>query len=313
MRPQVSTEAAASSPDANPASAAPAAPVEAVNQTAARHAATETPKETAADTRPADLATNDSSRHFESTLMKSAGASVRPQGAQPTTTHPLHAASVRSQVIRQVAAQARPTGGTESVTLQLNPEHLGQVEIQFSGRDDQLQVVITASGQDAERALREGVRELADGIVERSGRWQQVEVRVELKDSGERRQERGSSDGDSSRDQGRQPRRRRWPAGPPAESRRRKRGPRMGRDPDGRVSDVHHPGITDGYGSVLGSAERNSGEINKIDFMTLLVAQIQNQDPMSPMDNAEFTGQITQFTMLEELEGVNERLDQSHC
>lgn len=70
-------------------------------------------------------------------------------------------------------------------------------------------------------------------------------------------------------------------------------------------------GITDGYGSVLGSAERNSAEISKIDFMTLLVAQIQNQDPMSPMDNAEFTGQITQFTMLEELEGVNERLDEN--
>ena len=31
--------------------------------------------------------------------------------------------------------------------------------------------------------------------------------------------------------------------------------------------------------------------------MTLLVAQIKNQDPMSPMDNAEFTGQIRRFKM----------------
>lgn len=70
-------------------------------------------------------------------------------------------------------------------------------------------------------------------------------------------------------------------------------------------------GITDGYGTALGAADRNTADISKIDFMTLLVAQIQNQDPMSPMDNAEFTGQITQFTMLEELEGVNDRLDEN--
>lgn len=70
-------------------------------------------------------------------------------------------------------------------------------------------------------------------------------------------------------------------------------------------------GITDGYGSVLGAIEGDSSEISKIDFMTLLVAQIQNQDPMSPMDNAEFTGQITQFTMLEQLESVNDKLDEN--
>jgi len=70
-------------------------------------------------------------------------------------------------------------------------------------------------------------------------------------------------------------------------------------------------GITDGYGPVAGAQERNISEVSKIDFMTLLVAQIKNQDPMSPMDNAEFTGQITQFTMLEELEGVNAKLEEN--
>lgn len=68
-------------------------------------------------------------------------------------------------------------------------------------------------------------------------------------------------------------------------------------------------GITDGYGSVVGAASRDYSEINKLDFMTLLVAQIQNQDPMSPMDNTEFTSQITQFTMLEEMESMNSNLE----
>jgi flagellar basal-body rod modification protein FlgD len=70
-------------------------------------------------------------------------------------------------------------------------------------------------------------------------------------------------------------------------------------------------GITDGYGSVIGQATRDYSEVGKLDFMTLLVAQIKNQDPMSPMDNAEFTGQITQFTMLEELETMSSTMEEN--
>jgi len=62
---------------------------------------------------------------------------------------------------------------------------------------------------------------------------------------------------------------------------------------------------------VLGAPARDYSEINQIDFMNLLVAQIQNQDPLSPMDNAEFTSQITQFTMLDELATMTQKLDES--
>lgn len=71
------------------------------------------------------------------------------------------------------------------------------------------------------------------------------------------------------------------------------------------------PGITDATGPVIGAPERNISEVNKLDFMNLLVAQIQHQDPLSPMDNAEFTGQITQFTMLEELQGLATKMDEN--
>jgi flagellar basal-body rod modification protein FlgD len=70
-------------------------------------------------------------------------------------------------------------------------------------------------------------------------------------------------------------------------------------------------GITDGYGPVIGAAERDYSSIDKLDFMQLLVAQIQNQDPLSPMDNAQFTGQITQFTMLEEMQAQSAKLDEN--
>ncbi|MBM4131108.1 flagellar hook assembly protein FlgD [bacterium] len=64
-------------------------------------------------------------------------------------------------------------------------------------------------------------------------------------------------------------------------------------------------GITDGRGPVLGQAGRDYSQVSKLDFMALLVAQIKNQDPTSPMDNAQFTSQITQFSMLEQLETMS--------
>ena len=70
-------------------------------------------------------------------------------------------------------------------------------------------------------------------------------------------------------------------------------------------------GITDGYGPVLGQPANDIATVDKMDFMTLLVAQIKNQDPMSPMDNAEFTSQITQFTMLDEMKAMNSKLEEN--
>ncbi|NCQ35190.1 hypothetical protein GW813_09000 [bacterium] len=67
--------------------------------------------------------------------------------------------------------------------------------------------------------------------------------------------------------------------------------------------------VTNSTGPVLGQPARDYSEITDIDFMTLLVAQIQNQDPMSPMDNAEFTGQLTQFSMLDDLSALNGKMD----
>jgi flagellar basal-body rod modification protein FlgD len=70
-------------------------------------------------------------------------------------------------------------------------------------------------------------------------------------------------------------------------------------------------GINDALGPVLGAPRATGTAAARMDFMELLVAQIRNQDPLSPLDNAEFTSQITQFTMLEELETMNAKLDEN--
>ena len=42
--------------------------------------------------------------------------------------------------------------------------------------------------------------------------------------------------------------------------------------------------------------------------MTLFIAQIKNQDPLSPLDSAEFSSQLAQFTSVEQLYGMNKIL-----
>ena len=46
-------------------------------------------------------------------------------------------------------------------------------------------------------------------------------------------------------------------------------------------------------------------------FLKLLVTQLQNQNPLDPLDNAEFTSQLAQFSMLEELEGMSASLEEN--
>lgn len=49
-----------------------------------------------------------------------------------------------------------------------------------------------------------------------------------------------------------------------------------------------------------------TSELNQDDFLKLMVAQLENQDPTSPQDNAAFLGQIAQFSTVS---GVQDLVD----
>jgi flagellar basal-body rod modification protein FlgD len=55
----------------------------------------------------------------------------------------------------------------------------------------------------------------------------------------------------------------------------------------------------------------DNGSLGKDDFLKLFVAQLQHQDPMNPMNDSEFMGQMASFSTLEQvsnLAAANQRI-----
>jgi len=54
----------------------------------------------------------------------------------------------------------------------------------------------------------------------------------------------------------------------------------------------------------------NSATSQRDLFMSLLVAQLKNQDPLSPQDGTAFVAQLAQFNSLDQLVGIRQSIEQ---
>lgn len=50
-------------------------------------------------------------------------------------------------------------------------------------------------------------------------------------------------------------------------------------------------------------------QMGKDEFLKLLTFQLQNQDPLNPMDQGKMTGELAQFSQLEQLSNLNKKFD----
>ena len=55
-------------------------------------------------------------------------------------------------------------------------------------------------------------------------------------------------------------------------------------------------------------AATGANGLGKDAFMTLLVDQIKNQDPLSPSDNTQYLAQLAQFSSLEQMQSLNDNI-----
>jgi len=66
--------------------------------------------------------------------------------------------------------------------------------------------------------------------------------------------------------------------------------------------------VSEVYSQASTPSKTDNAVMGKDDFLTLLVAQLQHQDPLNPSESTEFTAQLAQFSSLEQLQNVNDNL-----
>ena len=77
------------------------------------------------------------------------------------------------------------------------------------------------------------------------------------------------------------------------------------------TSPITYGAATPAAGASASSGTNSLGDpqATKEQFISLLVAQLQNQDPLDPTDGTQFLSQLTEINSLEQLLGIRTDLD----
>jgi len=77
---------------------------------------------------------------------------------------------------------------------------------------------------------------------------------------------------------------------------------------DGKVVDTTASSV-----SLSKETEKSGNALDKEAFLQLLVAEMQNQDPLQPTTNTEYVSQFATFSQLEEMQNVSSSVDMSRA
>jgi flagellar basal-body rod modification protein FlgD len=70
-------------------------------------------------------------------------------------------------------------------------------------------------------------------------------------------------------------------------------------------------GVSTASNTSIEYAANSKSSLDKDAFLQLMIAQLQNQDPLEPMDGSDYSAQLAQFSSLEQLQNINDSLNMS--
>ena len=73
------------------------------------------------------------------------------------------------------------------------------------------------------------------------------------------------------------------------------------------VGGISGGNVGSNYTPLIGSSDNSI--LGRDDFLMLLIAELQHQDPLEPLNNQEYVAQLTQFTSLDELRGIRDLME----
>jgi len=139
---------------------------------------------------------------------------VNPKTGEKLQSIPTTGSMVRMQerinefeVVRQVVAQAKfiktPTG-EQRMTLQLNPEHLGQLSLRINLNHGEMQIHARVESATAQAALENHIGLLREGLEKQGINLERLEVSIEQREAKERQRRDGEGEGKDGKRKGKE-------------------------------------------------------------------------------------------------------------
>ncbi|HOX26435.1 MAG TPA: flagellar hook capping FlgD N-terminal domain-containing protein [Candidatus Krumholzibacteria bacterium] len=69
--------------------------------------------------------------------------------------------------------------------------------------------------------------------------------------------------------------------------------------------------VTNSTTPVIGATATDPNELTSLDFMNLLVTELQNQDPLEPINTTQMANQLSQMTMAEQLSEIRTTMEEN--